>query len=280
MITVIFPQIEYVMDISTRVNELVQNGKAFCLATVITSDSAEIVPGLKVIVHDTGQLEGDLGDDETLCSTVKAEALEAINEKKRGLIEIKSGFQVFFDLILPELKLIVCGAGHIAIPLSRFARDVGFRVTVVDDRDDFAHPTRFPGCDVIAADFAATLRNINLNHSSYVVVITRGHEHDADCLMEILKKETAYIGMIGSRRRVRFVLEMLEKQGVAKARLREVFTPIGTPIGAESPEEIALSIVTELVCVRRKGSEQARALRAAIGIDPLPIRKYLNKLPN
>jgi len=257
----------WTMDISTRVNELIQNGKAFCLATVITSDSAGIAPGQKAIVHDTGQLEGDLGDG-TLGSTIKAGALEATNKKKRGLIEIKPGIQVFFDLIFPELKLIVCGAGHIAIPLSRFARDVGFRVTVLDDRDDFAHPTRFPGCDVIAAEFAATLQNLNLNHSSYVVVITRGHEHDADCLMEILKKETAYIGLIGSRRRVRFVLEMLEKQGIAQARLREVFTPIGTPIGAESPEEIALSIIAELVCVRRKGSEQARALRAAIGIDP------------
>jgi xanthine dehydrogenase accessory factor len=97
-------------------------------------------------------------------------------------------------------------------------------------------------------------------------VITRGHEHDAECLLEILKKETAYVGLIGSRRRVRFVLEMLENEGIAKERLQEVFTPIGTPIGAESPEEIALSIISELVCVRRKGSSQARALRAAVGI--------------
>ena len=254
------------MDINTRINELIQNGKAFCLATVITSDSAGIAPGQKVIVLDTGQLEGDLGDG-MLASALKAGALEAINNKKRGLIEIKPGIQVFFDLIFPELKLVVCGAGHIAIPLSHFARDVGFRVTVLDDRDDFAQPTRFPGCDVIAADFAAALQNLNLNHSSFVVVITRGHEHDADCLMEILKKETAYIGLIGSRRRVRFVLEMLEKQGIAKERLQEVFTPIGIPIGAESPAEIALSIIAELVCVRRKGSQQARALRAAVGIN-------------
>ena len=256
----------WIMDISTRINELIQNGKGFCLATVVTSDSAGIAPGQKAIILDTGQLEGDLGDG-MLGSAVTAGALEAINNKKCGLMEIKPGIQVFFDLIFPELKLVVCGAGHIAIPLSRFARDVGFRVTVLDDRDDFAHPTRFPGCDVIAADFAVTLRDLHLNHSTFVVVITRGHEHDADCLMEILKKETAYIGLIGSRRRVRFVLEMLEKQGIAKERLQEVFTPIGIPIGAESPAEIALSIIAELVCVRRKGSQQARALRAAVGIN-------------
>jgi len=255
------------MDISARVNEMIQKGKTICLATVISTDSSDIAAGQKAIVHDNGRLEGELGDGQ-LGLTVKALALEAINGKKRGLVEIKPGIQVFFDLISPELKLIVCGAGHIAIPLSRFARDVGFRVTVLDDRDDFAHPDRFPGCDVIGADFSATLRDLNLNHSSFVVVITRGHEHDADCLIEILRKETAYVGLIGSRRRVRFVLEMLEKQGVAKARLQEIFTPIGTPIGAESPAEIALSIIAELVCVRRKGAKQARNLRAVAGIDP------------
>ena len=255
------------MDITARVNELIQKGKTFCLATVISSERADIVAGQKAIVLDNESLEGELGDGQ-LGLAVKALARQTIDGKKRGLVEIIPGVHVFFDLISPELKLIVCGAGHIAIPLSRFARDVGFRVTVLDDRDDFAHPSRFPGCDVIAADFAVTLQDLNLNHSTFVVVITRGHEHDADCLMEILKKETAYIGLIGSRRRVRFVLEMLQKQGIAKERLQEVFTPIGTPIGAETPEEIALSIIAELVCVRRKGSQQARNLRAAVGIDP------------
>jgi len=255
-----------IMNITARINELIQTGETFCLATVIASDRADIAAGQKAIVMDKEPVAGALGDGP-LGIAIKDLAQEVINEKKRGVVEIKPGLHVFFDLISPELKLVVCGAGHIAIPLTRFARNVGFRVTVLDDRDDFAHPSRFEGCDVIAADFAVTLRDLNLNPATFVVVITRGHEHDVDCLMEILKKETAYVGLIGSRRRVRFVLEMLEKQGIAKKRLQEVFTPIGTPIGAESPEEIALSIIAELVCVRRKGSQQARALRTAVGID-------------
>ncbi len=101
----------------------------------------------------------------------------------------------------------------------------------------------------------------------FVVVITRGHEHDKECLQELLQKESAYVGLIGSRRRVRFVLEMLRSEGIPQKRLDDVFTPIGIPIGAESPVEIAISIVAELVCVRRKGWRQARALRAIIGID-------------
>ncbi len=254
------------MNIAARVTELIRNSETICLATVVSSKNAEIAPGRKAIVFKNGSIEGDLADGK-MGSGIRDLGLETIKEEKRGLVEILPGIHVFFDVISPELQLVVCGAGHIAIPLSRFARDVGFQVTIIDDRGDFADPARFPGCNVVAADFSASLRDLNLNHSHYVVVITRGHEHDVDCLLEILQKETAYVGLIGSRRRVRFVLEILEDQGIANERLQTVFTPIGTPIGAESPEEIALSIIAELVCVRRKGHEQARALRTAVGLD-------------
>lgn len=250
-------------DLTARINELIQNGITFCLATVIDSNTLEFRPGQKTIIQENEKMEGQIGHVRQ-GAALRAHGVGAIQRNKCGLIELVPGVKVFLDIIGPELNLVVCGAGHIAIPLSTFARDVGFRVTVIDDRDDFAHHARFPGCDVIAADFSTTLQDLNLNHSHFVVVITRGHEHDVDCLMEILKKETAYVGLIGSRRRVRFVLEILEKQGIAKERLQSVFTPIGTPIGAESPAEIALSIISELVCVRRKGPQQARALRAAV----------------
>ena len=162
---------------------------------------------------------------------------------------------------------MICGAGHIAIPLARFAGEVGFSVTVIDDRSDFAHPSRFPGCTTIAENFTIALQDLQTGPTTYVVIITRGHEHDVDCLMEILNRETAYVGLIGSRRRVSFVLQWLEEKGFSRQRLKSVFTPIGIPIGAESPSEIALSIVSELVCVRRKGSGQARTLRSSLGIE-------------
>ena len=103
-----------------------------------------------------------------------------------------------------------------------------------------------------------------INRATFIVIITRGHEHDTECLTEIIPHETAYIGLIGSRRRVSFVLELLAKKGIPAQRLADVCTPIGIPIGAESPEEIALSIAAELVCVRRKGVGQAKALSTAV----------------
>jgi len=255
------------MNIVARLNQLMEKGEAICLATVIASKKVNIAVGAKAIVFRDGSMEGNLGTEQSDLR-LRDLALTSLNEKKCRAIEIEDGVRVFFDALSSKNRLLVCGAGHIAVPLVRFARELDFKVTVIDDRADFANPARFPDSDIITEEFSIALRDFPINASTYVVVITRGHEHDADCLLEILKKDTAYIGLIGSRRRVHFVLEMLEKKGIPKNRLKEIFTPIGIPIGGESPGEIALSIAAELVCVRKKGSHQARLLRAAVGVDP------------
>ena len=254
------------MDIVARAVDLMDKEITFCLATVVVSARDEIQPGRKAIVLEDGSLEGSLGAG-SLDTRLRELALKALKSRKRRLVEIEGGVQAFFDILTSGARLVVCGAGHIAVPLARFARSVGFKVIVLDDREDFANPSRFPNCEVIAEDFTPALREMTFGPSTYVVVITRGHVHDVDCLTEILGKKMAYVGLIGSRRRVRIVLEILEKQGFARQEVKKVFTPIGLPIGAESPEEIALSIVSELVCVRRKGAEQARTLRHAAGVD-------------
>ena len=254
------------MDDIHRVAELLKNEKTICLATVVESDQRSVSAGCKAIVFPDGTIEGSLGS-ESLDQKLHDLSPNLFAENKNHTINIEGKVRVFINILSSETKLLVCGAGHIAIPLAQFARQVGFHVTVLDDRPDFAHRSRFPDCNVLAANFAEALRKMPLGPSTYVVVITRGHEHDVDCLAEILKKETAYVGLIGSRRRVRIVLEVLGNEGIPRERLKNVFTPIGIPIGAESPDEIALSIVSELVCVRRKGSLQARNLRIAVGVD-------------
>ncbi len=254
------------MDAIARVVKLMQNQERHCLATIVESSDPGVPLGKKVIVLKDGSIEGEFNSPR-LDAAIGELALKAITENKKGMVEIGHSIRVFLDVLSNENWLLVCGAGHIAIPLARFARQVGFRVTVLDDRKDFAHQSRFPDCEVMAEDFITALHDMPLGTSTFVVVITRGHEHDVDCLGEILQKETAYVGLIGSRRRVRIVLEGLEKSGIPPKRLNQVFTPIGLPIGAESPDEIALSIVSEIVCIRRKGSAQARKMRKAVGID-------------
>lgn len=251
------------MNIISRINDLLAQAQLFCLATVISSTDAAILPGHKSIVFPDGELEYGTGHSD-IDVLIRSQARECCASHKKQTIEIRPGLLIFFDIISSQAHLVICGAGHIAIPLARFAREVGFSVTVLDDRPDFADQQRFPGCEVIAEDFIPALRRIPLNRATFVVIITRGHEHDTECLTEIIPHETAYIGLIGSRRRVSFVLELLAQKGIPAQRLAGVCTPIGIPIGAESPEEIALSIAAELVCVRRRGVGQAKALSTAI----------------
>ena len=251
------------MNSIIRINDLLAQAKPFCLATVIASDDPAILPGHKTILFPDGTLEYGTGNS-AVDELLRGNAQDCLASRKRETIEVCSGLRVFFDVIFAKAQLVICGAGHVAIPLARFAREVGFSVTVIDDRPDFANEQRFPGCEVIAEDFIPALRQIPLNRATFVVIITRGHEHDSECLTEIIPHETAYIGLIGSRRRVSFVLELLAQKGIPKQRLADVCTPIGIPIGAESPEEIALSIAAELVCVRRKGVGQAKTLSKAV----------------
>ena len=254
------------MGVIAKVNELLEAGETFCLATVVASDAADTPAGSKTIVLADGTLDG-AGGSQRFEAALRDQAMAALKTKRSGIAEIAGRVRVFLNVLRGEDRLLICGAGHIAIPLARLASEIGFSVTVLDDRSDFALPSRFPGCTTIAENFTIALQDISLGPSTYVVIITRGHEHDVDCLMEILPRQAAYVGLIGSRRRVSFVLQWLEEKGFSRERLNAVFTPIGIPIGAESPEEIALSIVSELVCVRRKGSAQARALRSAVGIE-------------
>ncbi len=253
------------MEWLSRVSELLAQGKAFCLATVVASGGTDLPIGNKAIVLPDGATEGAFGSAR-LDRVVRDLARKALAERQSDTVTVGDGGRVYLDILSPDPKLLICGAGHISISLARFAREVGFRVIVLDDRSDFANPERFPGCEVIAEDFAIALKRMPLGPSSHVVVVTRGHDHDSECLEAILPKETAYIGLIGSRRRIRFVLEALAQKGIPQDRLTDIFTPIGLPIGSESPEEIALAIAAELVSVRRRGRLPARALRVPGGV--------------
>jgi len=253
------------MDIVARVNELLDMSRTFCLATIVASSEADVVPGTKIIVFENGGFEEGTCK-QTINTAICQHALQVLAKQKKQVIEILPGIEVFFDIIAKRAQVVICGAGHIAVPLAQLLRQLDFSVTIIDDRPEFADQSRFDGCKVIAEDFITAIHQVQVDSSTFVVIITRGHEHDTECLAEVLPLETAYVGMIGSRRRVRFVLEMLARQGVSAERLSEIFTPIGLPIGAESPEEIALSIAAELVCIRRKGREQAQNMRRTGGM--------------
>jgi len=255
------------VSIAEHLTDLIDKGKTVCLVTVIQSDRPEFPPGAKVLFLPDGSIGGTVPLGE-LTEPLAQLAHAALACKKKQLTDLAPGLRVFIDMLAPEARLLICGAGHIAVPLALFAREVGFSVTVLDDRPDFANTSRFPGCEVLVEDFAPALRRLPLGSDTYAAVITRGHEHDFECLLEILPKETAYVGLIGSRRRVEFVKLELRKRGIPSARLDLLYTPIGLPIGAESPAEIALCIAAELVATRRLGKEAARGVQGERRVGP------------
>ena len=161
---------------------------------------------------------------------------------------------VFVEVRVPPPTLLICGGGHIAVPLASVGKLLGFHVVVLDDRPEFANAKRFPEVDeVIAEEFRSALEARPLDADTYVVLITRGHSHDVDCLLSIAGKALGYVGMIGSKRRVFTVFKLLHSMGVPTEILRRIHAPIGIDIGAETPAEIAVAIAAELIRVRNGG---------------------------
>jgi xanthine dehydrogenase accessory factor len=160
----------------------------------------------------------------------------------------------YLEPLQAQSQAAVFGGGHISLYLAPLLQLVGFDVVVVDDREEFANPDRFPNMrTIVTHDWPACFDQLDVGPSAYYVVVTRGHLHDKTVLGEILKRPYRYVGMIGSRRKRNMVYDALIKEGIGLDRIKDVHSPIGLSIGAETPEEIAVSIVAEMILVRSEG---------------------------
>ncbi len=165
--------------------------------------------------------------------------------------------EVFVEIRRPLRELLVVGAGHIAQPMAHLGAMLGYRVTVLDDRPDFATRERFPDADrLVRADFSDPFADVELHERSHLLLVTRGHKYDYECLIRALRSDPppAYIGMIGSRRRVRATYVQLLDEGLGREALDKIHAPVGLDIGAETPEEIAVAVAAELVMLDRGGT--------------------------
>jgi xanthine dehydrogenase accessory factor len=159
---------------------------------------------------------------------------------------------IFIEPILPPASLYIFGAGHVALNLYKVSENAGFDVTVVDDRETFAHRERFPAAkEVIAEDFDKAMARLTPSESSCIVIVTRGHHDDMRVLRWAVKTPARYIGMIGSKRKTIAIFRELTKEGIAAQLFERVHAPVGLDIGAVTPEEIAVAITAELIAVRR-----------------------------
>jgi xanthine dehydrogenase accessory factor len=235
---------------------------ALVTATAGTGALANQVGHRLLVSADAAQLP--LGDliapqlEEQILRDVRA----ALAVRTAGSAEYQaagSALQLFIDVQVPPPHLLIVGAGHIAAPLAEIGHICDFEVTVLDDRPQYANRQRFPTADrVIAGAFTEELRQLRrgqptFDENTYLVLVTRGHQYDVACLLEVLDDPVAYIGMIGSQRRIRAVYELLEReQGVAPEKFDRIHAPIGLDIGAQTPAEIAVCIMAEIISVQRR----------------------------
>jgi len=234
------------------------------LITVVESDGVDgLDSGAKCLVRDGRIVLGSVSDP-ALEQRIVREAAERLAEERSRLLSLEtdSGGQadVFFEVMPSPPKLVVVGAGHIAVPLVKMAKLMDYHVVVVDDRILFANRERFPDADeVVVGDMAETVKDMDITPTTYVVLITRGHKYDEPCLRELLDRPAKYIGMIGSKRRIKACFERFkEEEQVSEELISRVYAPIGLDIATETPEEIALGILGEIIKVRRGG--KARSL--------------------
>jgi xanthine dehydrogenase accessory factor len=217
---------------------------------VVTILTDEGVPE-KVAVRTGAEVIGGGRLAESPLQVLRELADECLADGRPRMVE--EPVRAHLDPILPRPRLFVFGAGHIAVPLAHIADLVGFAVTVVDDRGEFASSARFPRAEVmVAGSVAEAFACLAVLRDGYVVAVTRGHALDEEVVAQALRTPARYIGMIGSKRKVAEVRRRLRERGFSEADLARVHAPIGLDIGAEGVEEIAVSIVAELIAVRRK----------------------------
>ncbi len=220
--------------------------------------------GAKMLVWADGRTVGTIGGG---CYENDAfwKAREAIASGRPSLVhyELNDDFaqenglicggrmDVHIDPLMPAPRLHIIGAGHVGLHLARAAADAGFHIHVVDDRDKFANADRFPGADVVVAPIPEWLQAAELPASSYVVILTRGHQHDLDAMRALASRDLKYLGLIGSRAKVARIYDALLAEGMPAEALERVHAPVGLEIGAVTPAEIAISILAELIAVRR-----------------------------
>ena len=254
------------MDIYEEIVALRRQGRRGALATIINVRGS--IPSFntaKMLVRDDGSIVGTIGGGCVEAEVWQA-AREVMEEEKPRTLTFNLNqnpkydtglvcggtLEVYVEPVLPIPVLYLFGAGHVAYNVYKVAKLAGFDPVIVDDRESYANAERFPDArEVIAEDFDRATAKIAPNENSYIVIVTRGHRDDMRVLRWAVQTEARYVGMIGSKRKVITIYKELEKEGLSPRLFEKVMAPIGLEIGAVTPEEIAVSIVAELIARKR-----------------------------
>jgi len=248
------------LDIYQKIKEMREQGKRGILASVVSRGGTAIFPQGSKILFGRGEEWGFLSEGEALQGQIRHWCAEnPLKGLKLHSFQRTDGhsIEILLEPIEPDPTLYIFGAGHIAQALSPLGKMVDFKVVIIDDRPMFADPKRFPEADeVLVEPFEGVFNKLQVNPQSYVVIVTRGHLHDGEVLQQAIRTKPGYIGMIGSKRKVTLLYEGLRDKGIKKQLLDRVYAPIGVDIHSETPAEIAISIIAELIKVKAENAKR------------------------
>jgi xanthine dehydrogenase accessory factor len=253
-------------DIYQEIVRIKAEGEEAALVTIVSATgSTPREEGAKMLVKPDGSILGTIGGG-SLEAQVIEEAVKVIKQGKPKRLHMSltakeaeevgmicgGELEVFIEPIPTSPTLYLFGGGHISLSLAKIGKLLGFKIAVIDDRADFANADRFPEVDmVLAEDFTKSFPKLKIDKSSYIVIVTRGHQHDELVLEWAVGTPAKYIGMIGSKTKNETIFSHLLAKGISKEQLDRVHAPIGLKIEAQTPEEIAVSILAEVIKVRR-----------------------------
>lgn len=263
-------------EISTAITESLAAGRPLALVSLLEASGQVLAQTPRLLVADPGLFVGGSLGDEALEQLAARHASKLLADDRQEIVVVSvadltseddavrsrwAQSRLLFEIARPPLELIICGGGHVGQAVAKVAALLDFRITVIDDRAEFAARDKFPDprVQLLAEDFVPALRSLRITPATHIVIVTRGHRHDEICLQEVIAQPARYIGMIGSRRRTTTIRERLKREGVPPALLQRVHAPIGLDIGALTPEEIALAILAEIVLVRRGGDGRPKS---------------------
>ncbi|MBI1898081.1 MAG: XdhC family protein [Acidobacteria bacterium] len=274
------------MDLFEELLRLRRKGRKCALATIVqVNGSIPSYESAKLLVREDGSMVGTIGGG-CVEAEVWTAAREVIESEKPRHLTFNLGqdaaydnglicggqLNVFIEPVLPQPHAIIFGAGHISKSLCKVAGLAGFATTIVDDREMFANRERFPDAGEIFADeYERVFEKLEVNESSYLIIVTRGHRDDMRVLKWAVGTPARYLAMIGSKRKVISVIKELEKEGIPREQFQRIFAPMGLEIGATTPEEIAVSVVAEMIAVRRNAPSGWRNVSKSINCGE-PIR--------
>jgi len=253
------------LEIYQELAKIAASGERAVLATVISSrGSVPRKAGTKMLIKGDGALVGSIGGGNVE-QAVQEKALDVMKSGEPQMMHFDltgkgeeawmicgGQLDVFLEPILPAETLYLFGAGHLSQSTAAVAKMVGFRVVVIDPRSEYNNNDRFPDADsLVVEEYDNAFSKLNVDENSYIVIYTPGHVSDEQCLKFAVGTAAKYIGMIGSKKKVKEIKERLRKKGVSQQQLDEVHAPIGLEINAQTPEEIAISILAEITKVRR-----------------------------